>query len=167
MPYSLSALNQMSQADFVSVLGEVFEQTPAIAYQVWDQRPFTDVTSLHQKMVDRVQALRREQKLALIRAHPDLGSKTKMADASVAEQAGLGLDQLTPPEYERFQALNRAYKERFGFPFIIAVRNHTKASVLEAFDRRLDSTAPVEIERALTEICQIAWFRVMNLVTEP
>lgn len=164
MSYTIAQLNQMSQAAFVEVLGGVFEHTPAIATQAWMQRPFVDINDLYQKMVDVVQQMSQVEQLALIRAHPDLGSKAKMAEASVQEQAGVGLDQLTPEEYERFQVCNQAYKDRFGFPFIIAVKNQTKVSILEAFDRRLQNTKDAEMEQALAEIAQIANFRLMGLV---
>jgi 2-oxo-4-hydroxy-4-carboxy-5-ureidoimidazoline decarboxylase len=164
MPYSLSELNQMSQADFVAALGAVFEDTPAIAQQVWHQRPFTDEVELHRCMVDVVKSASPEEQLALIRAHPDLGSKAKMAEASVQEQAGVGLDRLRPEEYDRFRMLNKAYQEKFGFPFIIAVKNHTVTSILEAFVHRLENSVAMEIKQALSEIVQIAEFRLLELV---
>jgi 2-oxo-4-hydroxy-4-carboxy-5-ureidoimidazoline decarboxylase len=164
MPYSLSELNQMSQAEFVAALGAVFEDTPAIAQQVWHQRPFKDRIELYQCMVDAVKSASSAEKLELIRAHPDLGSKAKMAIASVQEQAGAGLDRLSPEEYDRFTALNRAYREKFGFPFIIAVKNHTKTSILEDFVHRLENSSTTEIDRALSEIAQIAEFRLLELV---
>ncbi len=105
-----------------------------------------------------------DEQLALIRAHPDLGSKASMAEASVQEQAGLGLDRLTAQEYDYFQFLNQAYKDKFGFPFIIAVKNQTKASVLDAFERRLQNNIETEIAGAIAEINKIAWFRIQNLV---
>ncbi len=164
MPYSLDAINQMSQAQFVSALGGIFEQTPLIAQSAWHDRPFESVEDLHQKMTAIVHALDLEAQLALITAHPDLGSKAKMADASVKEQAGVGLDRLTPDEYDRFQSLNQAYKDRFGFPFIVAVKNHTKTSILAAFEERLQHSQPEEQQRAIAEICQIAYFRLMDQV---
>lgn len=164
MSYSIAQLNQMTQDEFAVALGAVFEETPAIAHHAWENRPFADVTDLHQRMVDVVKAMRREEQLALIRAHPDLGSNAKMAEASVKEQAGAGLDQLTPPEYERFQVLNRRYQEKFDFPFIVAVKNHTKDSILETFDRRLENTVDQELEQALTEIFQITQFRLLAMV---
>ncbi len=121
---------------------------------------------LHQKMVDVVNAMSQEEQLALIRAHPDLGSKAKMADASVQEQAGVGLDRLSPSEFERFQTLNQTYKETFGFPFIIAVKNHTKTSILDAFEQRLHYSAEAEIQQAITEISQIAQFRLLDVVKQ-
>ncbi len=166
MPYSIAELNQMSQEAFVKALGAVFEDTPAIAYQVWNQRPFADVAELHQQMVDVVKAMSPEQQLALIQAHPDLGSQAKMAEASVKEQAGAGLAQLSLEEYDRFQSLNRAYKDKFGFPFIVAVKNHTKGSILDSFERRLENSMEAEMEQALTEIAQIARFRLVELVKD-
>lgn len=165
MSYSLSDLNQMSQEEFVAALGAVFEHTPAIAHQAWHQRPFKDVEELHQRMVDQVNAMSREEQLALIRAHPGLGSRAKMAVASVQEQAGVGLDRLTPPEYERLQALNGVYQEKFGFPFIVAVKNHTKSSILEALNLRLENTVDTELAQALREVVQIAQFRLADLVS--
>ena len=167
MTYSIAQLNQMSQDEFVAAIGGVFENTPNIVRQVWEQRPFADVTELYERLEDAVFLLSQDEQIALIRAHPDLGSKPKMADASVQEQAGAGLDRLTPEEFDRFQTLNAAYQERFGFPFVIAVRNYTKESILEAFDRRLENPSDTEIDQALEEITQIAEFRLLDLVESP
>ncbi|UBF23774.1 2-oxo-4-hydroxy-4-carboxy-5-ureidoimidazoline decarboxylase [Kovacikia minuta CCNUW1] len=164
MPYSIAELNQLDRDAFVAALGAVFEDMPAIAHQAWEKRPFADVNQLHQAMVHGVRAMSQESQLALIQAHPDLGSKAKMAAASVQEQAGVGLDRLTTEEFERFQRLNQTYKGKFGFPFIIAVKNHTKTSILEAFDRRLQNDIETEITQALAEIAQIAHFRLMDRV---
>jgi 2-oxo-4-hydroxy-4-carboxy-5-ureidoimidazoline decarboxylase len=166
MSYSLFELNQMSQEEFVKILGAVFEDMPAIARRVWHQRPFADVTQLHQSMVEIVKNMSRDRQLTLIRAHPDLGSKAKMAQASVQEQAGVGLDRLTLQEYDRFQSLNQAYKDKFGIPFIVAVKNHTKTSILEAFERRLENTVDVEMARAIAEIGEIARFRLLALIRD-
>ena len=164
MSYTITELNQMNQEAFVEALGAVFEHTPSIAQQAWTLRPFTDVNTLHQKMVEVVQGMSQAEQLALIRAHPDLGSKAKMAEASVKEQTGIGLNQLMPEEYDRILLLNQAYKDKFGFPFIIAVKNHTKATLIETFECRLQNPVDVEMELALTEIAQIAKFRLLELV---
>lgn len=164
MPYTIAELNQLDQESFVIALGAVFEDTPTIAQLTWSYRPFNDREGLHQAMVRIVQGMTPEAKLALIQAHPDLGSKAKMAEASVKEQAGAGLDRLTPEEFERFHSLNTAYKAKFGFPFIIAVKNHTKASILEAFEERLNHSIEAEQAHALLEINQIANFRLQILV---
>jgi 2-oxo-4-hydroxy-4-carboxy-5-ureidoimidazoline decarboxylase len=162
--YHLKELNEMSQADFTETLGEIWEETPAIAQQSWQYRPFTDIESLYQSMVKVVQEMSAAEQLALINAHPDLGSKTKMAQASVQEQSQAGLSTLSPEEYEQFQSLNQAYKDKFGFPFIIAVKNHTKASILEAFKHRLQNDLESEKQQALAEISKIARFRLEALI---
>ncbi len=160
MPYTLAALNQMSQTEFVAALGDLFEQTPAIAAQAWTARPFASLEQLAQTLVAIAQGLSPADQLTLIRAHPDLGSKAQMAPASVQEQAGAGLDRLTPAEYEQFQTLNRTYRERFGFPFLIAVKEHDKHSILAAFQTRLNRERDAERNQALGEICKIARFRL-------
>ncbi|NJO41104.1 MAG: 2-oxo-4-hydroxy-4-carboxy-5-ureidoimidazoline decarboxylase [Cyanobacteria bacterium RU_5_0] len=164
MAHTISELNQMSQSTFVEIAGAIFEDTPAIAAQAWTNRPFVDVDDLHQKMVEVVNHLNPAEQLALICAHPDLGSRAKMAEASVKEQAGVGLDRLTPQEYDRVQSLNQSYRVKFGFPFIVAVKNYTKDSILAAFEHRLQNSVETEKQQALAEIAEIAKFRLMNLV---
>ncbi|MDX2214212.1 MAG: 2-oxo-4-hydroxy-4-carboxy-5-ureidoimidazoline decarboxylase [Oculatellaceae cyanobacterium bins.114] len=164
MPYTIPDLNKMNQTDFVTAIGDVFEHTPAIAAVAWSQRPFTDVTHLHQTLVAVMQSLDLAEQLALIQAHPDLGSKAKMAEASVQEQIGAGLKQLSADEYERFLHLNQSYKDKFGFPFIIAVKHHTKASILDEFDRRLLNSTEAEMQQAIAEIAEIARFRLLERV---
>jgi 2-oxo-4-hydroxy-4-carboxy-5-ureidoimidazoline decarboxylase len=164
MPYSLVELNQMGAEEFTQALGAIFEHTPAIARITWDDRPFASTADLYAKMVTVVSAMTDAEKLALIQAHPDLGSKAKMAEASVSEQAGAGLDKLSVEEFDRFQFLNRSYREKFNFPFIVAVKNHTKTSILEAFKQRLDNSPETEMQQALTEICEIARFRLESKI---
>ncbi len=151
----------MEQAQFTEVLGEIFEQTPEIADQTWHHRPFNSIEDLHQKMMAVVSGFNTEQKLALVRAHPDLGSKVQMAEASIQEQAGVGLDRLNSIEFAQFQQLNQSYLTKFGFPFIIAVKNHTKASILESFEHRLKNSVAEELTTAIAEISQIAKFRLV------
>lgn len=166
MSYTLAQLNHMDRAAFTNALGAVFEDTPAIANQTWDRLPFESVPQLHNAMVGVVEAMNLPEKMALICAHPSLGDRVKMAEASVLEQSSLGLDRLTPDEYNLFQMLNKAYRDRFGFPFIIAVRNHSRASILEAFEQRLHNSSETEIERSIAEISQIAWFRLQDLISD-
>jgi 2-oxo-4-hydroxy-4-carboxy-5-ureidoimidazoline decarboxylase len=164
MTLSLPALNHLSQAEFTTALGDIFEHSPLIAEQAWLERPFESVTALHEAMVRVVVALPTAEQLSLICAHPDLGTRAKMAEASVQEQAGAGLDRLTPEEYERFQQLNQAYRDRFGFPFILAVRHHTKESILQTFAERLTHDPATERQQALAEIAQIAWIRLSERI---
>ena len=161
---AIAQLNQMSQAEFTEALREIWEETPQIAERAWHNKPFEDLNALHQAMVAVVDSMTESEQMALIKAHPDLGSKTKMADASVEEQAGAGLDRLSESEYQRFQSLNQAYKDKFSFPFIIAVKNHTLESILEAFTQRLENDRTTERQQALTEIKKIARLRLETLI---
>lgn len=162
--YSVEMLSQMSQDEFVAVLGEIFEHSPTIAAKAWEQRPFATLEELSQGMFNIVKGFSIDEQLDLIRVHPNLGSRAKMAEASVQEQAGLGLDRLTPEEFDRFQALNQAYRAKFGFPFIVAVKNHTKDSILANFEQRLEHSVDTERQQALHEIFQIAQFRLNSIV---
>ncbi|WP_339382064.1 2-oxo-4-hydroxy-4-carboxy-5-ureidoimidazoline decarboxylase [Gloeocapsopsis dulcis] len=156
----------MNQNDFVAALGWVFEGSPWVAAKAWANKPFTDVSSLHQSMVDVIREASDAEKLALVCAHPDLGAKAKMAEASVKEQAGVGLDRLSPEEYNKFHYLNQAYKEKFNFPFIVAVRNHTKESILVNFSQRLENSKETELQTVLSEIEKIALFRLQQVIDD-
>jgi len=162
IPLNIAILNQMSQAEFTEALGTIFEHTPKIATQAWLERPFADLSELHQVMAAIVNKMSETDQLKLIRAHPDLGSKLKMAEASVQEQSTVGLDQLSAPEYDRFQQLNHDYKQKFSFPFIIAVRNHSKDSILKAFEQRLLNSLAIEQQQAIDEIIEIARWRLIG-----
>jgi 2-oxo-4-hydroxy-4-carboxy-5-ureidoimidazoline decarboxylase len=165
-PYSLAQLNAMSQAEFVAALGATFEDTPAIAAHAWQSRPFRDRAHLQAVMTEIVLALPAAEQLALIRAHPDLGSRTQMAPASVQEQAGVGLDRLSASDYQRFQDLNQAYRDKFGFPLIVAVRGRSTADILAEFGDRLANPPTQERERAIAQILQIAQFRLQDWVLD-
>jgi 2-oxo-4-hydroxy-4-carboxy-5-ureidoimidazoline decarboxylase len=167
--YTLAELNALDQAGFVAALGWVFEGSPWVAERAWAARPFASRDALHAALVAVVQAARPEEQLALIRAHPDLGTRlgrATLSAASAAEQAGAGLDRLSDAEFARFQDLNARYRERFGFPFIIAVRHHTRASILAAFEARLQHDAATERATALAEIAEIARLRLADAVAE-
>jgi len=154
----------MNQKDFVRTLGWIYEHSPWVAERAWVHRPFGSLTELATAMSDEVKRAPRAEQLALIRAHPDLGARARMADASVREQAGAGLDQLTQPEYDELQELNGAYTGRFGFPFILAVRGKTKREVLDNIRERLANDEDAEWNRALAEIHRIALFRLQDTV---
>ncbi|MEA5420367.1 2-oxo-4-hydroxy-4-carboxy-5-ureidoimidazoline decarboxylase [Spirulina sp. CCNP1310] len=163
--YTLQRLNQLDQSAFTVVLGDIFEETPGIAAQAWFARPFGTIGDLHGAMVGVVRSLPLAEQLALIQAHPDLGSRAQMATASVQEQAGAGLNQLSEGDYQRLLSLNEAYQARFGFPFIIAVRNHTQASIFATMEERLENDLDQERERALAEIFEIARWRLGDRIT--
>ena len=164
MPYSLQALNQMDQATFTAALGAVFEETPAVAATVWPQRPFATVDQLHAAMVAVVQGWDCDRQLALLKAHPQLGDRVPMAAASVAEQQSRGLTQLASDSAARLQTLNRAYREKFGFPFIIAVKHHSQESIFMELARRLENSDDQERQQALVEVAAIAHLRLQAWV---
>jgi 2-oxo-4-hydroxy-4-carboxy-5-ureidoimidazoline decarboxylase len=166
---SLSALNGLDRGAFTQALGRVFEQSPWVAERAWGRRPFATVAELHAAMAATVEAATPAEQLALLGAHPDLAGRAARAGAmsadSVAEQAAAGLSRLTDEEYERFHRLNTAYRERFGFPFIIAVRRHDVAGILAAFESRRGHTRGEEIRIALAEVADIARLRLEGLVS--
>lgn len=149
----------MTRDAFLARYGGVYEHSPWVAEACWP--PPEDLAGAMRAVVD---AAPRARKLALIRAHPELASRAKMAEASVKEQAGVGLDQCTPAEFEAFQRLNAAYNARFGFPFIYAVKGATRAEILAAFEARLRNDPETEFETAIAQIHRIAGFRLADLV---
>ena len=167
----LAVLNRAERGAFVAALGGIFENAPWVAERVVASRPFATVADLHRAMVEAVAASGEAQQLDLIRGHPELGSKVGQAPVMTAEsrseQGGLGLDRLSEAEFTRFNELNAAYRARFGFPFIICVRRHTRDSILAEFARRLGNTPPQERAAALEEIGYITRLRLVEAVDGP
>ncbi len=164
----LDDINAMEQRDFTRALGDIFEHSPWVAERAWQARPFANLDSLCAAMAAVVEAADGDAKLTLLRAHPDLAGKAArrggLSEASTREQAGAGLDRLSDAEYARFHILNDAYQRRFAFPFIVAVRDHTKASILEAFETRLDNGHDDEVAEALGNVARIAKYRLEELI---
>lgn len=167
---SLDQLNAGVNRDFISALGDIFENSPWLVERATAQRPFATRDALLAALIYILIAASEDEKLALIRAHPDLAGKAARAgnltDHSTFEQASAGLDSLTDEEFERFKRLNNAYREAFGFPFIIAVLDHTKETILAAFDLRLNNSRAIEIEEAIRNIGRIVSLRVLSTVWE-
>lgn len=156
----------LSREDFVERFGPVYEASPWVAEAVWpavERGDLDDCGALADAMRGVVDAAPRARQLALIRAHPQLAVASDMAPASVDEQRGAGLDRCSPDELATFQRLNAAYVERFGHPFIIAVKGLSRADILAAFAARLDNDAGVEFATALAQIHRIAGFRLAAL----
>jgi 2-oxo-4-hydroxy-4-carboxy-5-ureidoimidazoline decarboxylase len=161
---TLAELNAADRDRFVRTLGWVFEDSPWVAERAWARRPFASIADLHAAMVDVVTTAERGEQLALLRAHPDLGTRARMSEASVGEQAAAGLDTLSRGEFDRLQELNAAYRAKFGFPFLLAVKGSTKDDVLEALSRRVDADAELESAEALRQVARIAMFRLQGLM---
>jgi 2-oxo-4-hydroxy-4-carboxy-5-ureidoimidazoline decarboxylase len=165
---TMDYLNTCAADAFVAEIGFAFEDSPWIARAAAERRPFADRTALHAALVAVVEAASDEAKVALIRAHPDLAGRVaregRLTASSAAEQAGAGLDALTPSEIGRFDTDNGAYRERFGFPFVICARENTKSSILDALARRTANERATEIATALAEIAKIARLRIEDAV---
>jgi 2-oxo-4-hydroxy-4-carboxy-5-ureidoimidazoline decarboxylase len=164
----LTALNDMSAADFCEHLGNVYEHAPWVAAAVAAMRPFATIAALYAAMRSVMRQATAEERLALVRGHPDLAGKAARAGTltadSTGEQATAGLDRLGEAEFAEFHRLNDAYRAKFGFPFIICVRRHTRDSILAQFEKRLAHAAEAELATALAEIDHIAALRLDTLV---
>jgi 2-oxo-4-hydroxy-4-carboxy-5-ureidoimidazoline decarboxylase len=168
---ALADLNTMTRDGFVGALGGIFEHSPWIADAAYDARPFASVEALHARMAAIVRAAPREQRLQLLRTHPELAAKSDrkapLTAESRSEQASVGLDTLDADEAARLSTANWLYRQRFDFPFIIAVRGqHDRAAIIKALETRTANTEVEEIETALNEVAKIAWFRLSDVVKE-
>jgi 2-oxo-4-hydroxy-4-carboxy-5-ureidoimidazoline decarboxylase len=163
-PKTLADLNACSKDEFVAALANIFEYSPWIAEQAASSRPFAGVSALFGAMKAAVDRAPSELLLALIKGHPDLANKTQRAAGLTAEsndeQNSVGLDRLSDAEYEAFERVNNAYRSKFGFPYIVCVRRHTKDSILRDFERRLPNDANTETQASIAEICRIAALRL-------
>jgi OHCU decarboxylase len=164
----MNAINELDRAAFVARFGPLFEHSPWVAEAAWREHPFADREELYEALVGAMYAAPRERKLALISAHPDLAGKAATEGSLTApsrdEQAAAGLDRLTPDEYAAFTRTNEAYRERFGFPFVVCAREHTKESILRVASERLANTEDEEIRVALEEIAKIARRRLEDML---
>lgn len=160
----LAELNALDRAEFTRIVGPVFEHSPWVAARTESQRPFASREALHAALVATVDKASDDEKLALIRAHPDLIGDAHLTAASQAEQAGAGLFEATATEAAQFREYNRQYRERFGFPFVICARLNKKEAIAQAFPVRLRNSREQEIETALQEISKIAELRLKDLI---
>jgi len=161
---SLADLNTAKAGDFVAALSDIYEHSPWVAEAIATRRPFASIAALNDAMIAAVRAAPTEQQMKLIIEHPDLAGKAaragSMTYSSKSEQSGAGLDQLSDFEFSEFERLNGAYRTKFGIPFIICVRRHTKSSILNQFEKRLRNDRKAEHETALEEIFHIAALRL-------
>jgi len=164
----LADLSALDCAAFSSRLGDIFEHSPWVAERAWAARPYTSVDALHQAMSAAMLGAGRAEQLALIRAHPELAGKEAAAgtltQASTGEQQGAGLDRCTADELQRLRSLNAAYRSRFGFPFVIAVKGRSRHQIMDIIEARLGNDAEAEFRTCLDEIAKIARFRLDALL---
>ncbi len=155
----------MQAADFGRTLGSVFENSPWIPELAWSRRPFESFERLHEALSQVALEADESRKLALIRAHPELAAPLgNLTSESKSEQRSASLDRLSSSERADFAEMNRRYRGRFGFPFVICVKQHSRQSILENFRTRLNHSRDAELNCAIDEICRIAYFRLQELI---
>ena len=169
-PITLGDLNGMEMSEALRLCGGFFEHSPWIVEAALAERPFATLRAFHAACLGVVERAPEERRLALIAAHPDLVGRLAregtLGRESTSEQAAAGLDDLGDDEVEAFERYNGAYRERFGFPFVICARNNRKEAILKAFPLRLTNDRATEIRTALGEIGEIAWLRMTDAVKE-
>jgi 2-oxo-4-hydroxy-4-carboxy-5-ureidoimidazoline decarboxylase len=166
----MAAINAMDRPAFVQTFGGIFENSPWVAEQAWDKRPFADLDAMHAAMVNIVRYAAVPAQLALLQSHPDLAGKEAQAGtmtaSSVTEQASAGLDALSKEEMAQIAELNAAYRQKFGFPFIIAVRMHTKEGIFFEFRRRLQNETQTEYAHNLENVYAITRLRLNRMLLD-
>lgn len=167
---TLADLNASTREAFVAYLGGAFEHSPWVAERAYDSLPLRTRADLHAAMAAAVWDAGEEQRVALLRAHPELAGRAavqgEMTDFSTREQGGSGLLDCSPQELAQLQGLNRSYAVKFGFPFIIAVKGLDRAGIVEAFVRRLGNSPEAEVSEALQRVERIAGLRLAALVED-
>ncbi|GAF64174.1 hypothetical protein BTS2_1066 [Bacillus sp. TS-2] len=162
--FSIEKVNEMSKPQFVKEIGHVYENSPWVAEAAWIFTGFKDIQHLKDAMKNKVITTNHQKKIQLLCAHPDLGARLEMTDASKKEQKQAGLNELTEKEYETFLRLNTSYVNKFGFPFIVAVKEHNKESVQKQMELRLENNQEQELKKALNEVCKIAGYRLDEII---
>jgi 2-oxo-4-hydroxy-4-carboxy-5-ureidoimidazoline decarboxylase len=162
---SIADVNAMSPQAFIEAFGDVAEHSPWVAREAQSFRPFANRDEMAVSFERALKSANRDAQLALIRAHPDLAGKAKLTEDSTREQQGAGLTSLTADEFARFTALNTRYRERFGFPFIFAVKGATRHMILESFASRVNNDPEQEFAMAISQVCRIFRFRIEDRVS--
>ena len=166
---TLGDVNQMSRDAFVAALGGVFEHSPWVAERAFPDRPFANVDALHAAMASAVRRAGDGERIALVRAHPELAGKAALrgdlTEHSSNEQSDAGLRNCSPDELARITELNARYKAKFGFPFIMAVKGYERADIIREFTRRIEQDRATELGECLAQIEKIALFRLDALIS--
>ena len=161
----INKINKLSKSEFIKVFANIFENARWIAEELYDQKPFGDFKELSSKILNIFETTTKEKQLKILKAHPNLADKTKiglLTPDSLKEQTNAGLDQCTEEEFNEFKKLNETYK-KFGFPFILAIKEKTKIEILDNFRKRISSDPKIEFKEAVKQVKQIASFRLKEL----
>ena len=163
--WSVAEVSFLDRGAFLLAFGEVYEHSPQLADAAFESAPFTDLDDLVRRFHEAAEALDDDARMALLRAHPQLGSRRPMADASVEEQRSVGLDRMEDDVAHRLAAGNADYAWRHGFPFIIAVRGRSQEEILAELERRLPRPTDEEAAEAFAQVQAIAELRIRQLVS--
>ena len=161
----INKINKLSKSEFIKVFANIFENARWIAEGLYNQKPFDNFEELSSKILNIFETATEEKQLKILNAHPDLANKTKiglLTPDSLKEQTNAGLDQCTEKEFNEFKKLNETYK-KFGFPFILAIKEKTKIEILDNFRKRISSDPKIEFKEAVKQVKQIASFRLKEL----
>ena len=161
---SIDTFNKLNKSEFLSTFGNVFERTEWIAEKCYDSKPYNNVQELVNKMMEVFENSIKEKHLKILNSHPDLAVKKKLTKESENEQANANLNQCTNEEFEEFNNLNKKYKKKFGFPFIIAVKGKNKDEILNSFRQRITNNINSEFEEAKKQVKKIASFRLSEII---
>jgi len=161
----INKINNLSRSEFIKVFANIFENARWIAEDLYKQKPFLDFEELSSKMINIFEESSKEKKLKILNDHPNLGSKIKkgfLTPDSLKEQSDVGLDQCTKEEFDEFKKLNDAY-QKFGFPFIFAVKGKNKIEILNNFRKRVNTALDTEFDEAVKQVKKIASLRLKDL----
>jgi len=161
---SVDKVNKLSKSDFISVFGNVFEKTDWIAEKTYALKPFNNFQELFSKMVKIFENSKKENHLEILNAHPDLVVEKQLTDDSRKEQNNANLNQCSDLEFEEFKKLNKEYKKKFKFPFIIAVKGKNRKEILDNFRQRITNNINLEFEEAKEQVKKIANFRLSEII---
>ncbi|WP_332630808.1 2-oxo-4-hydroxy-4-carboxy-5-ureidoimidazoline decarboxylase [Halalkalibacter flavus] len=163
---SMEKVNKMDQSQFINIVGAVFEHSPWVAEKSWNAHPFVNLEQMYNHMIEEMHGATTALKLSLLRAHPDLGTRLEVSESSRDEQKNAGLSQLSEQEFEEFSMLNKDYINKFGFPFIMAVKGQSKKAIKSNMKARIHNSYEEEFETALQQVSKIARFRLWDLILE-
>ena len=161
---SVNRVNNLNKSDFISIFGNVFEKTEWIAEQTYALKPFNNFEELFSRMMEIFESSKKENHLEILNAHPDLAIEKKLTDDSKKEQNSANLNQCSEEEFKEFKELNKRYKKKFGFPFIIAVKGKNRQEILVNFRKRIINTIDLELEEAKQQVKKIATFRLREII---
>ena len=161
---SIEKFNKLSKTEFISIFGNIFEKTEWIAEKCYYLKPYNSPDELVLKMMEIFENTKKEKHLEILNSHPNLAVEKKLTDDSKNEQKGANLNQCTEEEFIEFEKLNKEYKKKFGFPFIVAVKGKNKEEILNNFRQRITNDINLEFEEAKKQVKKIAGFRLSEII---